>query len=83
MWESGLNPNAVSSSDALGLMQKRPKTAEHLGITQRNDLFQPCKNIEAGSRYLKELVDRFESEMTASPRIILVRPPLIENEKSH
>ena len=64
--ESGLNPNAVSSSDALGLMQiKWPKTAEHLGITQRNDLFQPCKNIEAGSRYLKELVDRFESEMTA------------------
>ena len=56
--ESSLNPDAVSSSDAVGVMQiKWPLTAEHLGITQRELLFDPCINIDAGVSYLKELID--------------------------
>ena len=64
--ESGLNPQAVSSSDAIGLMQiKWPLTAEHLGILNKQKLFEPCTNIGAGSKYLRELLNRFEYEMAA------------------
>ncbi len=56
--ESSMDPNAISSSDALGLMQiKWPITANHLGITDRRTLFDPCTNIDAGARYLRELLD--------------------------
>ena len=56
--ESSMDPEAISSSDALGLMQiKWPITANHLGITDRRTLFDPCTNIDAGARYLRELLD--------------------------
>ena len=56
--ESSMDPDAISSSDALGLMQiKWPITANHLGITDRRTLFDPCTNIDAGARYLRELLD--------------------------
>ena len=56
--ESSMDPEAISSSDALGLMQiKWPITANHLGITDRRALFDPCTNIDAGARYLRELLD--------------------------
>ena len=56
--ESSMDPEAISSSDALGLMQiKWPITANHLGITDRPTLFDPCTNIDAGARYLRELLD--------------------------
>ena len=59
--ESGLNAQAVSSSDAIGLMQiKWPLTAKHLGILNKQQLFEPCTNIGAGSKYLRELLNRFE-----------------------
>lgn len=56
--ESSMDPDAVSSADALGLMQiKWPITATHLGVTDRRALFDPCTNIDAGARYLRELLD--------------------------
>ena len=56
--ESSMDPDAVSSSDAIGLMQiKWPITGNHLGISERQDLFDPCTNINAGARYLRELLD--------------------------
>ena len=56
--ESSMNPDAVSSANAIGLMQiKWPITANHLGISNRKDLFDPCTNIDAGARYLRELLD--------------------------
>lgn len=60
--ESSLDPDAISSSDALGLMQiKWPITANHLGIQDRQALFDPCTNIDAGARYLRELLDDLSS----------------------
>lgn len=60
--ESSLDANAVSSSDALGLMQiKWPITANHLGIEDRQALFDPCTNVDAGARYLRELLDDLSS----------------------
>jgi soluble lytic murein transglycosylase-like protein len=54
--ESAFHPCAVSRSGAQGLMQLMPATADHLGVT---DPFDPVQNVEAGSRYLKELLDRY------------------------
>ena len=56
--ESSMDPDAISNSNALGLMQiKWPITANHLGVTDRRALFDPCTNIDAGARYLRELLD--------------------------
>ena len=69
--ESSLDPNAVSSANALGLMQiKWPITANHLGIEERQALFDPCTNIDAGARYLRELLDDLGS-FALEPRMRL------------
>jgi len=60
--ESAFDPFAVSHMDAVGIMQIRwPLTAKHLGIKRRELLFNPCLNIDAGARYLSELISRFET----------------------
>jgi len=58
--ESGLNPRAVSSAGAQGLMQLMPATASSLGV--RNAL-DPAENIYAGARYLRSLLDRFHGDI--------------------
>lgn len=57
--ESAFNSNAVSPKGAGGLMQIMPETAKDLGLTDR---FDPDKNVEAGSRYLKQLENAFEGD---------------------
>lgn len=53
--ESRGNPNAVSSTGAIGLMQVMPSTAYKVcGYTQQ-DLFNPEKNIECGVKYIARL----------------------------
>jgi membrane-bound lytic murein transglycosylase MltF len=47
--ESGLDPNAVSSSGAVGLMQLLPATAADMGCDDPRD---PEQNLRAGVRYL-------------------------------
>ena len=64
--ESSFNPNAQSSSGALGLMQiKWPQTAKELNVEKRSALFDPCKNIDAGADYLSRLKRRFGSKLMA------------------
>ncbi len=55
--ESGGNPQAVSPAGAQGLMQLMPKTAAELGVT---DPLDPIQNVKAGSRYLSQLMDRYQ-----------------------
>jgi len=62
--ESAFNPNAVSPKGAGGLMQIMPATAKDLGLT-KEQRFDPKKNVEAGSRYLKQLENQFGDEKIA------------------
>lgn len=58
--ESALDPLARSHADAYGLMQIRwPLTARHLGLMRRGQLLDPCTNVDAGARYLRELLGRY------------------------
>ncbi|HTC42410.1 MAG TPA: lytic transglycosylase domain-containing protein [Candidatus Acidoferrales bacterium] len=54
--ESNFNPKAVSSKKASGLMQLLPQTAAQYGV---KDIFDPEENVNAGTRYLKELLAKY------------------------
>lgn len=54
--ESRFAPHAVSPCGAVGLMQLLPSTGHDYGV---NDLRDPYANVDAGSRYLRALLDRF------------------------
>jgi Rod binding domain-containing protein len=54
--ESSGNAEAVSSAGAKGLMQLMDSTAVQYDVTKP---FDPQENITAGSRYLRDLIDRF------------------------
>ena len=59
--ESQYNAKAVSPVGAQGLMQMMPATAERFGL---KDPFDPAANVEAGTKYLKWLLDRFDGDVS-------------------
>ena len=62
--ESNFNPLAKSDRNCHGLMQIQwPGTAKHLGVYRLNALYEPCTNIRAGARYLRELLDRYNNNL--------------------
>lgn len=58
--ESNFNPRAVSRRNARGLMQLLPETAKRLGV---RDIYDPEQNVEAGTRYLRDLLRRYEGDL--------------------
>lgn len=58
--ESGFQPCAVSPKGALGLMQLMPATAEQFGI---QDPFDAASNLDAGARFLKQLLSRYDGDL--------------------
>jgi len=61
--ESGGNPGAVSRKGAVGLMQLMPETAMELGV---KNIFSPQDNLEAGVRYLRTLLERYNGDLDKS-----------------
>ena len=62
--ESDFEATARSRANAHGVMQILwPDTARHLGIHRLSELYDPCTNIDAGARYLKELLARYNGNL--------------------
>jgi len=62
--ESDFDATARSRANAHGVMQIQwPGTAKHLGINRLSDLYDPCTNIDAGTRYLKELLGKYDNNL--------------------
>lgn len=65
--ESKFNKNAISSANAVGLMQVRLETANYMlsklgeGKISQTQLFNPQTNIKIGVKYLQYLLNRFNN----------------------
>jgi soluble lytic murein transglycosylase-like protein len=63
--ESRHNPDAVSHAGALGLMQVMPATARRFGVVSPHTaLRDPRISLEVSSRYLKNLQQRFDNNLS-------------------
>ncbi|HUJ50739.1 MAG TPA: lytic transglycosylase domain-containing protein [Bryobacteraceae bacterium] len=56
--ESAYHADAISPKGAVGLMQLMPNTAAELNANP----YDPAQNAEAGARYLRELLLKYESD---------------------
>lgn len=59
--ESAFKKKAISHKGASGLMQLMPDTATRFGV---KDIYDPQQNIDAGVKYMRWLLDRFEGDLS-------------------
>ena len=59
--ESAFRSDVSSPAGAHGLMQLMPATAKGLGVTDSSD---PWQNLAGGTKYLRQLMDRFDGDVT-------------------
>jgi soluble lytic murein transglycosylase-like protein len=60
IYESGYYANTITSTGAMGLMALMPATAKRLGVS---DPFHPARNIEGGTRLIRQLLTEFEGNI--------------------
>jgi soluble lytic murein transglycosylase len=73
--ESGFDHKAVSKKGAMGLMQIMPDNFRLLGI---RDPFDPWENIDAGTRYFKQMYERFKGKLALSLAAYNAGPSAVE-----
>lgn len=90
--ESNYMPNAVSSKGAVGLMQVMPSTGVLLGIEDEEMLKDPYVNIMTGTKYLSQMLNRYNGRLdlslsayNAGPNLVdkLQRIPNIDETKNY
>ena len=78
--ESTFNPKAVSPNGAVGLLQLMPPTARELGLKvpayqnvkkptpnpNVDERFHPLKNLDAGVKYLHDMLKRYDGDYSLS-----------------
>ena len=74
--ESGFKTHAVSPKGARGLMQLMPGTANQLGV---NDVFDPQANVTGGSKYLRELLERYNFDLIKALAAYNAGPQRVEH----
>jgi soluble lytic murein transglycosylase-like protein len=77
--ESDFDPQAVSKKGAMGLMQIMPQNFKLLGL---KDPFDPSQNINAGTRYFKQLYDRFNGKLALSLAAYNAGPTAVDRYKT-
>ena len=90
--ESNYMPNAISSKGAIGLMQIMPSTGALLGIEDKESLKDPYTNIMTGTKYLSQMLNRYDGRLdlslsayNAGPNLVdkLQRIPNIDETKNY
>lgn len=64
--ESSGNANAMSGKGAIGLTQVMPNTARGMGYDPEELKRNPAMQVEAGARYLKQMIDAHDGNVSAA-----------------
>jgi soluble lytic murein transglycosylase-like protein len=75
--ESRFNPTAVSRVGAQGVMQLKPRTARSLGV---KDSFDARQNVFGGTKYLRQLLDRFKGDVDMALAAYNAGPERVQRE---